>query len=120
MGGLGGFGGLPNMAAGGGPSGDQSYLGGGYGKYIGGGGGGGGYIDGGSGDGGPGAISYGGASGGGGATVTDGISTGYGGQGGGSPLYSTTYASTGNNLPVPGGEDSSPSSGVVVIKVWYG
>jgi hypothetical protein len=123
------------LQAGGGIGGDQSYIGGGYGKYIGGGGGGGGFIDGGSGDGGPGATSYGGAAGGAGATVTDGISTGNGGAGGESPLYSTTSGSTGNFLPIPGGATpqnvaatvygagdggAGSGNGIVVVKVWYG
>ena len=122
------------LSAGAGYNGDQSYLGLSPGKYPGAGGGGGGSIDGGTFNGATGATSYGGAAGGSGATVTDGLTTGYGGAGGDSPLYSTTTGSLGNFLPIPGGAASEnvaatvygvgdggagASNGIVVIKVWY-
>lgn len=96
---------------------------GGLGKYNGGTGGTGGYDDFSNivyGD--NGIDSYGGAAGASG----EGFGEAGGGLGGGSPLYSTTNGSAGNNLPIPGGGDSGSygsangANGVVVVKVWYG
>lgn len=111
---------------------------GGYGKYNGASGGIGGINDAGTPvDGASGTDSYGGASGGAGQTLNQSVGDiefiAYGGAGGGSPLYSTTSGSAGNDLPIPGGATpenaagsygsggagGAPGGGVVIVKVWY-